>query len=221
MRIFFAIFFILASFAATAAQNEQSPIVEKDISYKNWTLKDVRTGEDRDLRQMIAGKKLVIIVYFAPWCHGWRHDITFLRRFYKDYSSKGLEIIGVGEYSSVASMRSNLEANKVAFPVVYESDSQEDAKKTKHYRYRTLAGDFRNWGTPWYIFIDPSKVETKGDTLLKRTFLINGEMIETEGEKFIREKLGIPPSDDHRSSSSTEKQEACDTAGLEIKLKKQ
>ena len=38
----------------------------------------------------------------------------------------------------------------------------------------------------------PSAMEKKGDVLTKKTFVINGEMIEAEGEKFIRERLGLP-----------------------------
>ena len=66
----------MSSVAGTAAfaQNEQAPILEKDLAYKDWTLKGIRDGKDADLRDLIKDKKLVAIVYFAPWCHNWQHD---------------------------------------------------------------------------------------------------------------------------------------------------
>src|SRR5688572_26749484 len=176
-------------------QNEQAPILEKEITYKNWKYKDVRTGEETELRSLAKGKKLVIVVYFAPWCGNWRHDAPFLQRFYESYRDKGLQIIGVGEYDPATSMKTNLDALKITFPVVYESENRTDKQKTLHYEYRKSTGDNRNWGSPWYIFLQPSIMEKKGDVLVKKTQVINGEMIEAEGERFIRQKLGLPVAD--------------------------
>ena len=212
MKSLFAIAILLLTFSVSFAQNEQSPIVEKDFSYKNWQLKDVRTGEERDLRKMTAGKKLVIVVYYAPWCGNWKHDVPFLQKYYDKYKASGLEIIGVGEYDPVSSMKANLDTYKVTFPVVYESESRQDKQKTLHYKYRTATGDFRGWGSPWYIFLDPAKIDKKGDTLLTRTHVINGEMIEIEGEKFIREKLGLPAIETKAAVAENGKVEVCDPA---------
>jgi len=195
MRIFRAVLIITFCVCATLAQNEQSPIVEKEISYKDWTYKSVRDGQEMNLRQITAGKKLVIVVYYAPWCPNWRHDAPFLQKFYEKYKANGLEIVGVAEYDPLDSMKNNLAFMKVTFPAVYESESREDREKTKHHDYRLSTGDTRKWGSPWYILIEPAKMEKKGDVLVKKTHIINGEMIEAEGEKFIREKLGLPAVD--------------------------
>ena len=210
MKSFFAVAIILFAFTLTFAQNEQSPIVEKEISYKNWTLKDVRTGEDRDLRKMTEGKKLVIVVYFAAWCGNWKHDAPFIQRFYDKYKANGLEFIGISEYDSVGNTKINLDTLKITFPVVSESEMRADKQTTQHYKYRTLTGDFRNWGSPWYIFLEPSAFEKKGDTLVKKTSVINGEMIEIEGEKFIREKLGLPAVETKAAVADKGKVEVCD-----------
>src|SRR2546421_10736098 len=92
------------------AQNEQSPIVEKDLIYANWTYKNVLTSQEANLRDLVKGKKLSIVVYFAPWCPNWRHDAPLLEKLYEKYRSAGLEIIGVGEYDPVDSMKTNLDA---------------------------------------------------------------------------------------------------------------
>lgn len=194
MRSFFAIGIIFLTFVFAQAQNEQSPIVEKGVNYKNWTYKNVRTGVAVNLRELAAGNKLTMVVYFAPWCGNWKHDAPFLQKFYEKYRSSGLEIVGVGEYDPVSAMKANLDALKVTFPVVYESESRDARESTLHFAYRRETGDTRKWGSPWYIFLTPSVIEKSGDTLTKKTFVINGEMIETEGEAFIRKHLGLPPA---------------------------
>lgn len=207
---FFAFAVILLTALLVAGQNEQAPIVEKEINYKNWTYKSIRTGEDTNLRDLTVGKKLVIVVYYAPWCGNWRFDAPMLQRLYDKYHSAGLEIVAVGEYDPVSSMQNNLKSLKITFPAVYESENRADKQKTKHYDYRRATGDTRGWGSPWYIFLQPSLMEKTGDTLTKRTFVINGEMIEVEGEKFIREKLGLPAIDAKSTTAKSGEIEVCD-----------
>lgn len=179
-------------FAASAfGQDEQAPIIEKEIEYKNWIYKDVRTDEAMSLREMAEGKKLVAVVYFAPWCPDWKHDAPQLVRLYEKYKKHGFEVIGVGEYDTVEAMRANLDAFKIGFPVVYESRDRFEKQKTKHFAYRVAAGDKRGWGSPWYIFLEPGKMTKTGDVLVTKANLINGEIIEADVERFIREKLGL------------------------------
>src|SRR3982751_6579826 len=101
MKSFLALIIVLFAFTVGFGQTDQSPIVEKDLNYKNWTYRNVRTDTDVDLRTLAKGKKLVIVVYWAPWCHSWAHDAPFLQKFYEKYRSAGLEIVGVGEYDPV------------------------------------------------------------------------------------------------------------------------
>ncbi|MFM9905793.1 MAG: peroxiredoxin family protein [Pyrinomonadaceae bacterium] len=218
-KAFFAALIVMLTAVFTLAQNEQAPIIEKQINYKNWTYRSVRTGEDVNLRDFAVGKKLVIVVYFAPWCGNWRHDAPMLQKLYDKYHAAGLDIIAVGEYDPVASMKNNLEFMKITFPAVYESENRTDKQKTKHYDYRRATGDDRGWGSPWYIFLQPAMFEKKGDTLVKKTSVINGEMIDAEGEKFIREKLGLPPVDG-KTAAKTPGVEVCDPDKKTTELKK-
>jgi thiol-disulfide isomerase/thioredoxin len=215
MRSFFALGIILCAFVFTFGQNEQSPIVEKEISYKDWKYKDIRTDKDVDLRDFAKGKKLTMVVYFAPWCHNFQHDAPMLERLYEQYKDNGLNVIAVGEYDPVASMRTTFDNFKLTFPAVYESENKDKRQYTLHYSYRQSTGDTRNWGSPWYIFLTPSVMEKKGDVITKKTFVINGEMIETEGEAFIRKNLGLPAlpakplTVDTGKAESSKKIEAC------------
>ncbi len=220
MKGLLAITIMLFGLTFANGQNEQSPIVEKDVNYKAWTYKNIRTGEATSLRGLMAGKKLVIVVYYAPWCHNWQHDAPILNRFYDKYKANGLEIVAIGEYDPVSTMKTNLDELKVNFPAVYESESRNDRQKTKHYEYRRYTGDARNWGSPWYIFLEPEKLEPKGDVLTHKTAIINGEVIEQEGEKFIREKLGLPKADMKTVSALNSKIEICDTGLKPTVIKK-
>lgn len=186
-----ALAIVLLGVTLGLGQNEQAPLIERDITYKDWTLKNIRSGEDVNLRNFIRGKKLVMVVYFAPWCPNWRFDAPMLKRFHEKYGPAGLGIIAVGEYDSVASMKANLDELKIPFPAVFESESR-DRQSTLHFKYRSSAGDNRKWGSPWYIFLDPAQIEKSGDMLIKKTHIVNGELIETEGDRFIRQKLGLP-----------------------------
>ena len=211
MKLFFALGIILFSFTLGFGQNEQSPLVEKEINYKNWTYKDVQTGNDINLRDFAKGKKLTMVVYFAPWCGNWRHDAPMLEKLFEKYKGNGLNIIGVGEYGAIADIKSMLDTLKITFPAVYESENRDKRQYTLHYSYRQSTGDKRNWGSPWYIFLTPSVMEKKGDTLTKKTFVINGEMIEAEGEPFIRKHLGLPALEPKPPLTVSGKIDACET----------
>src|SRR3954467_14062790 len=58
MNFLATIVLIFTGILATFGQNEQSPIVEKAIIYRNWSLKSVRDFTDVDLRDLIKNKKL-------------------------------------------------------------------------------------------------------------------------------------------------------------------
>jgi thiol-disulfide isomerase/thioredoxin len=192
MKLIFALGILLVTFTFSFGQNEQAPLIEKEISYKDWTYKSVRTGEDTHLRDLTKGKKLTMVVYYAPWCPNWRFDAPMLQRFYDKYKAKGLEIVAIGEYDPVDSMKKNLDTLKITFPAVYESELRTDKQKTLHYEYRKSTGDNRGWGSPWYIMLPSSRLEKKGEVVTKKTFVVNGELIEAEGETFIRKHLGLP-----------------------------
>jgi thiol-disulfide isomerase/thioredoxin len=59
----------LSTLAAYSQGNhEYAPLQEKEITYKDFTYKNVKDNKPVDLREFATGKKLVLVVYFAPWC---------------------------------------------------------------------------------------------------------------------------------------------------------
>lgn len=209
MKTILAFVILLAAFTFAFAQNEQAPIQEKEFKYKDWTYKTIDTDTEINLRELTKGKKLVLVIYFAPWCPNWKHEAPFAQKLYEKYKANGLEIIGVGEYDTVAAMKTNIENFKITFPVVYESNTKDAKQKTLHYDYRRETGDTRNWGSPWNVFLEPANLKEKGDTLTKKAFVANGELIEPEAEKFVREKLGLP-AEETKAEAKNKTIEVCD-----------
>jgi thiol-disulfide isomerase/thioredoxin len=181
---------LLPSTARAQAGHEFSPLVEKKVNYKNWTLPSLTTDKPEDLRSLMTGKKLVMIVYFAPWCGNWKHEAPIAAKLYEKYKAQGFQVIGVSEYASRDEVRSYFGKDGPPYPVVTESESKEDRQKTPHYGYRQLTGDKRNWGSPWNIFLEPDKVNADGEVLAEKAWVVNGELIEDEVDKFIASKVG-------------------------------
>ena len=171
------------------AGHEYSPLVEKTVNYKNWTLSDIKNDKPVDLRMRMQGKKLVMVVYFAPWCGNWRHEAPVAARLYEKYKNQGFEVIGVSEYGSRDEVRKFFGEAGAPYTVVSESETREDREKTPHYGYRQLTGDTRRWGSPWNIFLEPALLAKTGDVLTEKAWVVNGELIEEEVDKFIAERL--------------------------------
>ncbi len=188
--LFFLLALSLAPVAAHAQDgHEYSPIVEKTVNYKNWTLTNLKDDKPVELRSLVEGKKLVMIVYFAPWCGNWRNEAPIAAKLYDKYKSQGLEVIGVSEYGTRDAVRTFFGPGGPPYPVVSESELKEDREKTPHFGYRQATGDTRRWGSPWNIFLVPSALAKTGDVLTEKAWIVNGELIEAEADKFIADHL--------------------------------
>lgn len=205
MKSLLALAILLIGFTMANAQHEYAPLQEHEIKYKDWTYKSVRDDQPVNLREFARGKKLVMVVYLAAWCPNWKLEAPIAQKLYEKYKANGFDVIGVSEYASVADTKAILDDKKITFPVVSESVSRDDKQKTTHYDYRKTTGDTRNWGSPWNIFLEPTSLKKDGDVLTKSTFVVNGELVEDEAEKFIRQKLGLPAEVKKTETASVKK----------------
>ena len=169
--------------------HEYAPIQEKTISYKDWTYKSLKDDKPVNLREWAKNKRLVLVVYFAPWCPNWRYEAPVVARLYDKYRSQGLEVVGISEYGSRDDVKNFFGPTGAPYPVFSESETREDREKTPHYGYRQAAGDTRRWGSPWNIFLEPSALLKKGDVLTEKAWVVNGELIEEDVDKFIADHL--------------------------------
>jgi thiol-disulfide isomerase/thioredoxin len=182
----------------TAAQanegtgHEYAPILEQKLDYKDWTFKSLKDGSPASLRELAKDKKLVMVVYFAPWCGNWKAEAPVALRLYDKYKAQGFEIVGVSEYGAAADTRTFFDGRGGApFPVVVESEAGDAREKTTHFGYRKAAGDARRWGSPFNVFLEPAKLNKTGDVLTEKAWVVGGELIEKDAEQFIRERLGL------------------------------
>ena len=185
------IFSVLFIPSATRAQDghEYSPLVEKTVNYKNWTLNSLKDNKPVDLRSLVQGKKLVMVVYFAPWCPNWRNEAPVAAKLYAKYKDQGFQVIGVSEYGSRDAVNTFFAPEGAPYAVVSESELREDRDKTAHFGYRQLTGDTRKWGSPWNIFLEPASLAKTGDVLTEKAWVVNGELIEADVDKFIADRL--------------------------------
>jgi len=181
---------MLTGFAAFAQDgHEYSPLQEKTVNYKNWKLNSLAGNEPVDLRSLMQGKKLVMVVYFAPWCGNWRNEAPIAAKLYHKYKDQGFQVIGVSEYGSRDDVKNFFGTTGPAFPVFSESESKDDREKTPHFGYRQSTGDTRKWGSPWNIFLNPATCAKDGEVLTEKAWVVNGELIEADVDKFIGEHL--------------------------------
>ena len=197
MKKLFVLFALIFAFvpAITSAQgnHEYAPLEEKTINYKDWTFNSLADGKPVNLRSFAHGKKLVLVVYYAAWCPNWRNEAPVAASLYEKYKAQGLDVIAVSEYATRADSQAFFGTAGSPYTVVSESESREDRDKTSHYNYRQATGDTRRWGSPYNIFLEPAKLNKTGDVLTEKAWVVNGELIEADVEKFIRERLGLKP----------------------------
>lgn len=172
--------------------HEYAPLLELKIDYKDWTFKRLSDGTPVTLRDLAKDKKLVMVVYFAPWCGNWRAEAPVAMKLYEKYKAQGFEIVGVSEYGSVDDSRKYFEGlGGATFPVVVESEGADAREKTTHFGYRQAVGDPRRWGSPFNVFLEPAKLNKSGELLTEKAWIVGGELMEKDTEQFIRERLGI------------------------------
>lgn len=192
MKKFLVSFILLFAFVLTAfSQHEYADLTMKKINYKDWTYENPLTEENVNLREFAKDKKLVMVFYFAPWCHSSNYQFPITQKLYDKYKDQGFSVIGVSLYAEIYKTTEKLKSKEITFPVVIETTSKF-RKESLHYKYRKSTGDNRKWGTPYNVFLIPSKLKKKGDVLTKKTVVVNGEIREAEAEKYIREQLGLP-----------------------------
>jgi len=183
---------VLSAGARAQDGHEYAPLIEQKINYKDWTFKSLNGGEPVNLRRALSGKKLVMVVYFAPWCGNWKAEAPVVARLYEKYKKDGFEVLGVSEYASAEDTRKYFEGQGGApYKVVVESETREARDQTTHYAYRQACSDTRRWGSPFNVFLEPAKVKKSGDVLMEKAWVVGGELIEKDVERFIRERLGL------------------------------
>jgi len=89
-------------FSDAAKKSYYGQILDKDLNPKsligtsvaNFNLKD-KDGKAYTAKEIVAGKKYILIDFWASWCGPCRKEIPNLKTAYSEYSGKGFEILSI------------------------------------------------------------------------------------------------------------------------------
>jgi len=182
---------IFVSPASAQHAHEYASLEEKTFAYKDWTFPRLTDNTSVNLRQFAAGKKLVLVVYYAPWCPNWHYEAPVVAKLYNKYKSKGFDVIAVNEYGTIADAQKFFGAVGAPYTVVVESIGGNARDTSTHAAYRKLTGDTRKWGSPYNVFLEPARLNATGEVLTESAWVVQGELVEKDAEKFIRARLGL------------------------------
>ncbi|NOT58639.1 MAG: TlpA family protein disulfide reductase [Acidobacteria bacterium] len=183
--------FLLLACLPAFAQNhdhEYGPLHEKQFEFKDFTYNTLE-GQSVNLRELAAGKKLVLVHFFSAWCHNSNYDVTTVKALYEQFKDSGLAVIGICEYSKPDEVREYLNQHQPAYPVVIESQKEKDRRKSSHFAYRTAAKDIRLWGTPFNVLLSVDEFSASGEVVTSKALVNFGELEKADVEKFLKERL--------------------------------
>jgi peroxiredoxin len=167
-----------------------APLRETEMEIKDFSFPTLG-GDQIRLSEAVRGKQLILIHFFSPWCHNSNFDVLTLNGLYQKYRDRGLQVIGVCEYSKKNELRDFLKKHQPDYTICIEGDDKRPGRtETAHFIYRKQINDERVWGTPLNILISAEDVMNEHGIVARRVRIAPGELIKDEIEKIFDETLG-------------------------------
>lgn len=186
---------IAAAAVPALAQDEQehsySGLGESRLRLEDYEVRTV-SGEKLRLSEAIAGSRLVLLTFFAAWCHNSKYDFETINELHKKFAGEGLAVIGICEYSSRKELKAFIDEFKPDFRIYVEGDFEKLSRTaSRHYQYRTEYGDTRKWGTPFTVLFATDEPNRDSGIISTRQLAATGELVLLEAVAVIREKLPL------------------------------
>src|SRR5947208_14673504 len=95
----------------------------------NFTLSDSKGAA---VRLSAQKGKVVLLDFWATWCHGCKTEIPWFMEFATRYRDRGLAVIGVSRDDDCwASVRPYMKENRMNYPVVIDTDDLAERYEVK------------------------------------------------------------------------------------------
>ncbi|MHC0445880.1 redoxin domain-containing protein [Flavobacterium sp. 3-218] len=129
---------IYEQFSPAAKQSYYGQVVDKDLNPKsligtsiaNFGLKD-KDGKTLNAKDIVAGKKYILVDFWASWCAPCRKEIPNLKTAYTEYSNKGFEILSISIDKDEKAWQKALGQENMQWPNLYDDDKVSKAFNVK------------------------------------------------------------------------------------------
>jgi thiol-disulfide isomerase/thioredoxin len=125
-------------FSEVAKKSYYGQLVDKEVNPKsligtsvsNFALND-KQGKPLSVKEIVAGKKYILIDFWASWCAPCRKEIPNLKTAYSEYASKGFEILSISIDSDPKAWLKALGQENMQWPNLYDDDKVSKAFSVK------------------------------------------------------------------------------------------
>ena len=96
-------------------------------SYPSGTLAPHFSGRTLDARQLSVTDlrgKVIVLNFWASWCHECRPEMPVLEQLHREFAPRGLAIIGVNAREEAAAIRPYARVLGLTFPLILDPDGK-------------------------------------------------------------------------------------------------
>ncbi|MNQ36750.1 Thiol-disulfide oxidoreductase ResA [compost metagenome] len=129
---------IFEQFSETAKKSYYGQLVDKELnptsligtSVANFKLND-KDGKPVNVKEIVAGKKYILIDFWASWCAPCRKEIPNLKTAYSSYADQGFEILSISIDKDEKAWQKALAQENMQWPNLYDDDKVSKAFNVK------------------------------------------------------------------------------------------
>lgn len=129
---------LFEQFSDAAKKSYYGQLVDKEINPKslvgtsvaNFQLND-KDGNAKSVKDIVSGKKYILIDFWASWCAPCRKEIPNLKNAYAAYSEKGFEVLSISIDKDQKAWLKALGQENMQWPNLYDDDKVSKAFNVK------------------------------------------------------------------------------------------
>lgn len=129
---------LFEQFSETAKKSYYGQLVDKDLNPKsligtsvaNFKLND-KDGKPLSVKEIVAGKKYILIDFWASWCAPCRKEIPNLKTAYANYAEKGFEVLSISIDKDEKAWQKALVQENMQWPNLHDDDKVSKAFNVK------------------------------------------------------------------------------------------